>query len=159
MLLQDQLTEYVKAVMAYDAEAKDVKDAKKEFKASFMARTGAGKAELAFLDKAIQINKKLETDHEINDFMTFVEKVSQLLSRTASESLNNQEDDEPMGEQENVQMELEIDGKTISTSTDILKKAANMLAEKEFKMHPPVNKSAPKDWNPPPAPVIPSSKK
>ncbi len=158
MLLQDQLTEYVKTVMAYDAEAKDVKDAKKEFKASFMARTGAGKAELAFLDKAIQINKKLETDHEINDFMTFVEKVSHLLSRTASETLKNQEDDEPIGGVENVQMELEIGGNTVSTDTDTLKKVADKM-EKEFKMHPPVNKSAPKDWNPPPAPVIPGNKK
>lgn len=137
MLLQEQLKKYVNAMLSYDSEAKDLRDAKKEFKASFMRETGAGKTELAFLDKAISINKKLETDHEKNDYVTFVEKVADLLSRIAPGNENRDDDDDgaenediEIGKPENVQMSISFNnGAEIETSTDDLKKVVERLEQ------------------------------
>lgn len=154
MLLSEQLKKYVNAILAYDDEVKDIRDSKKEFKASFMNETGATKAELQFLDKAIQINKKLETNHEINDYVTFVEKVAELLARMAPGNEQSNEDNEEAPEApntESAQMEISFNGgEPIKTDLKDLDKVAEKLAR------PMVKNKAPAGWNPPPAPRVPN---
>lgn len=147
MLLQEQLKKYVNAMLSYDSEAKDLRDAKKEFKASFMRETGAGKTELAFLDKAISINKKLETDHEKNDYVTFVEKVADLLARIAPGNENRDNDDGAenedieIGKPENVQMSISFNnGPEIETSTDSLHTLVNRLEKAEVEAEANISK-------------------
>ena len=160
MLLSDQLKKYVNAMLAYDEEAKDIRDARKSFKLSFMVETGASKGELKILDKAIGIGKKLETSHEVNDFTTFVDKITNMLRKIAPGSENEQDEDDD-GEcpvpTADTKMFISVNGgPEIETSVPAVEKVTKQL---ELGLRPRVVSKSKPDWNPPPAPVIPSDGK
>ncbi len=186
MLLQDQLTKYVKAMLSYDTDAKDLREAKKDFKASFMKETGAGKDELKFLDKAISIGKKLDTNHEYNDYTTFVEKVFTMLNGLAPGNEGSDDAECPEPTVEDTQMTISFNGgPEIKTSTSDLRRALSAAREqrgcllegdaKPFYPDPDtqvkgqiveeesivekVQKKLESSWNPPPGPIIPEDKK
>jgi len=123
MLLQDQLTKYVNAMLSYDTDAKDLREAKKDFKASFVKETGAGKDELKFLDKAISIGKKLETNYEYNDYTSFVEKVFNMLNSIAPGNEGSDDAECPVPTVD-TQMSISFNGgPVIETSTSDMRHA------------------------------------
>jgi hypothetical protein len=163
MLLQDQLTKYVKAMLSYDTDAKDLREAKKDFKASFMKETGAGKDELKFLDKAISIGKKLDTNHEYNDYTTFVEKVFTMLNGLAPGNEGSDDAECPVPTVEDTQMTISFNGgPEIKTSTSDMRRALSAVKEhraEEESIVEKVQKKLESSWNPPPGPIIPEDKK
>ena len=171
MLLQDQLTKYVKAMLSYDTDAKDLREAKKDFKASFMKETGAGKDELKFLDKAISIGKKLDTNHEYNDYTTFVEKVFTMLNGLAPGNEGSDDAECPVPTVEDTQMTISFNGgPEIKTSTSDMRRVLDKVKEnhtllkgideqEEESIVEKVQKKLESSWNPPPGPIIPEDKK
>lgn len=130
MLLTDQLKEYIQAQIGYDAENTQLKEAKKEFRALFMERTGATKSELKMIDSAIKVNMKLDTEFEINEFVTNVQKVSDFFNKAAPGNEDIKDEENPI-------------------LTHVEERAPEKVTSKSLN----------ENWNPPKGPVIPTGKK
>lgn len=142
MLFED-LKDYVNSWLGYEDEKRQLREAKNDFKNSFMARTGATKQEIQMLEKALSINKKLETDHEITDFVDKVEKIAEFLNKIAREETCGA-DEKPV--LNHVPEQLEIDASLLPNAAETTKAAITLVTKKSEVVS---------SWNPPPAPVIP----
>lgn len=130
MLLTDQLKEYIQAQIGYDSENTQLKEAKKEFRALFMERTGATKSELKLIDSAIKVNMKLDTEFQINEFVENVQKVSDFFNKAAPGNEDVKDEENPL-------------------LTPVEEKAPDKVTSKSLN----------ENWNPPKGPTIPTGKK
>ncbi len=136
-MVYEDLKEYVNAWLGYEDEKRQLREAKNDFKDSFMARTGATKQEIQMLEKALSINKKLETDHEITDFVDKVEKIAEFLKKMAP---GNENEPNETASNSLEQMTLDVSDAVASPSITVTATKSSKVAS---------------SWNPPPAPVIP----
>lgn len=83
MLSKELLKEYVQAFLGYEDEARQLKDARKDFRGIFMERNALTKSDLKLLENAIKINMKMDTEFEINMFVDSVQQVSEYFNKTA----------------------------------------------------------------------------
>lgn len=129
MIDRDILKEYIQAFLGYEDEARQTREARKDFKASFMERNGLTKSEMKMIEGAIKINMKLDTDFEINMFVENVQKVSEYFNNAAGATNN------------------------------VVDECDNPLLGDPLENKPVAKPKKEMEWNPPPAPVIPTDKK
>jgi hypothetical protein len=136
MFLQENIKEYITYVSKMNDEKREINENLKEFKASFAGRTGATKEEMKFLEKAVKLAEGLTYNEAADKFQALLSDVHNIMSTGSIDTPTSQT------KEEEIQTEL------LTKITDKIAEVARAKA-----------KSAEPVWNPPPAPVIPSSKK